>query len=89
MAKKKKEQHTFGGGINSFNPTPSQGDDLHRYYGPGNGGYGGPEIWGPSPFANEPGRGDGYHPNGYFPPQEKAKGRGSNGARNVKPPKKK
>lgn len=86
MAKKKKNQNPFGGGINSFNPTPQIDDDLYRYYGPGNGGYGGPEIWGPSPFANEPGRGDGYDPNGYFP---NSKGRGSNGARNVKAPKKK
>ena len=115
MAKKK--QSPFGGGINSHNPTPQQDDDLYKYYGTGNGGYGGPDIWGPSPFASqpEPGRGAGYQPNGYFPEQgfqkpykrptqtmgdlftglipeqapNTSKGRGSNGARTVKAPKKK
>ena len=70
MAKKK---HEHGKGINDINPTPLPDLDIHYFYGAGNGGYGGPEVWGPSPFANQSGMGISSNGSRNTPPKKKKK----------------
>ena len=56
-----------------MNPTPLPDLDIHYFYGPGNGGYGGPEMWGPSPFANQSGMGISSSGSRNSPPTKKKK----------------